>query len=114
MYLTFTENQIFILICRVCGKTRVENYAYLAYKGDINQNIIQLTKESLGLRSTARILKISTTTLLKRIVFIARNITKPIISKAKLMKSMSYALISDTRKIISGWFMHWKRILKQL
>ena len=70
-------------ICRVCGKTRVKNYAYLAYKVDINQNIIQLTKEGLGIRSTARILKISTTTLLKRIVFIARNITKPIISKGK-------------------------------
>ena len=37
----------------------------------------------MGIRSTARILKISTTTLLKRIVFIARNITKPIISKGK-------------------------------
>ncbi|QSW88416.1 IS1 family transposase [Flavobacterium endoglycinae] len=70
-------------ICRACGKTRVENYAYLAYKGDINQNIIQLTKEGLGIRSTARILKISTTTLLKRIVSIARDITKPIISKGK-------------------------------
>jgi insertion element IS1 protein InsB len=70
-------------ICRKCGKTRVENYAYLAYKEEINQNIIQLTKEGLGIRSTARILKISTTTLLKRIVFIARNITKPIISKGK-------------------------------
>ena len=33
-------------ICRACGKTRVENYAYLSYKGDINQNIIQLTKEA--------------------------------------------------------------------
>ncbi|PWJ89271.1 hypothetical protein BC749_12418 [Flavobacterium araucananum] len=29
---------------------------------------MQLTKEGLGIRSTARILKISTTTLLKRIV----------------------------------------------
>ena len=37
----------------------------------------------MGIRSTARILKISTTTLLKKIVFIARNITKPIISKGK-------------------------------
>lgn len=70
-------------ICKACGKTRVENYAYLAYKGDINQKIIQLTKEGLGIRSTARILKISTTTLLKRIVFIARNITKPVISRGK-------------------------------
>ena len=70
-------------ICRKYGKTSVENYAYLAYKEEINQNIIQLTKEGLGIRSTARILKISTTTLLKRIVFIARSITKPIIIKGK-------------------------------
>lgn len=70
-------------VCRTCKKTRVENYVYQAYKGDINQNIIQLTKEGLGIRSTARILQISTTTLLKRIVSIAGNITKPIISKGK-------------------------------
>ncbi|OXB25331.1 transposase [Flavobacterium tructae] len=70
-------------ICKVCGKTRVENYTYRAYKVEINQNIIQLTKEGLGIRSTARILKISTTTLLKRIVSIAGSITKPIISKGK-------------------------------
>ncbi|WP_163394154.1 IS1 family transposase [Flavobacterium limi] len=70
-------------ICRACGKTRVENYTYLAYKAEINQNIIQLTKEGLGIRSTARILKISTTTLLKRIILIARNIVKPIISRGK-------------------------------
>ena len=40
-----------------CGKSRVENYTYLAYKKEINQNIIQLTKEGLGIRSKARILK---------------------------------------------------------
>lgn len=70
-------------ICRVCGKTKVENYRYRAYKTDTNQKIIQLTKEGLGIRSTARILEISATTLLKRIVSIARNITKPIISRDK-------------------------------
>ena len=93
-------------VCRTCRKTRVGNYVYQAYKGDINQNIIQLTKEGLGIRSTARILKISTTTLLKRIVSIAGNITKPIISKGKLMKWMSCAHISDKRKIMFGSFMH--------
>ncbi|WP_449404109.1 IS1/IS1595 family N-terminal zinc-binding domain-containing protein [Flavobacterium seoulense] len=31
-------------ICRKCGKTRVENYIYQAYKSDINYNIIQLIK----------------------------------------------------------------------
>ncbi|SHM80260.1 IS1 family transposase [Flavobacterium chilense] len=71
-------------VCRVCRKTRVDNYAYHAYKLDINQNIIQLTKEGLGIRSTARVLKISTTTLLKRIVSIARDISKPVISRGKI------------------------------
>lgn len=34
----------------------------------LNQEIIQLTKEGLGIRSTARVLKISASTLLKRII----------------------------------------------
>jgi IS1 family transposase len=70
-------------ICKLCKKTRVKNYTYQAYKPDIDESIIQFTKEGLGIRSTARLLKISTTTLLKRIVSIARNITKPIIRKGK-------------------------------
>ncbi|MEO6177364.1 MAG: IS1-like element transposase [Flavobacterium circumlabens] len=70
-------------ICQFCRKTRVENYAYRAYKPHIDGSIVQLTEEGLGIRSTARILKISTTTLLKRIVSIIRNVTKPIISKGK-------------------------------
>ncbi len=70
-------------ICKLCRKTRIENYTYQAYKPYIDGNIIQLTKEGLGIRSTARILKISTTTLLKRIVSIARKIQQPIISKGK-------------------------------
>ena len=69
--------------CRVCQKRQQSDYGYNAYKSNINQNIILFTKEGLGIRSTARILKISATTLLKRIVSIARNITKPIISKGK-------------------------------
>lgn len=103
-------------ICRACGKTRVENYTYLAYKGDINQNIIQLTKEGLGIRSTARILNISTTTLLKRIVSIARSISKPIISKGKTYEvdelctyirhkknyiSLVYALEKNSKTVVS-------------
>ncbi len=70
-------------ICKQCRKTRVENNSYQAYKRDMNKNIIHFTKEGLGIRSTARILKISTTTLLKRIVSIARKINRPIISKGK-------------------------------
>jgi insertion element IS1 protein InsB len=70
-------------ICRLCKKTKVGSYSYQAYKPDIDESIIQFTKEGLGIRSSARILKISTTTLLKKIVSIARSIAKPIISKGK-------------------------------
>lgn len=78
-----TKNNKQQYYCKMCCHRFIENYTYQAYKLDINQNIIQLTKEGLGIRSTARILKISATTLLKRIVSIARNIRKPIISKGK-------------------------------
>jgi insertion element IS1 protein InsB len=67
----------------MCCHRFIESYTNQAYKPDVNQNIIELTKEGLGIRSTARILNISTTTLLKRIVSIARNIKQPIISKGK-------------------------------
>ncbi|OXG07841.1 IS1 family transposase [Flavobacterium araucananum] len=69
--------------CCVCQKRQQSDYGYNAYKSNINQNIILFTKEGLGIRSTARLLKISTTTLLKRIVSIARKINQPIISKGK-------------------------------
>lgn len=79
-----TKNNKQQYYCKICFYRFIENYTYQAYKSGINQNIIQLTKEGLGIRSTARILKISATTLLKRIVLIARSITKPIISKGKM------------------------------
>lgn len=64
--------------CVLCKKRQQIKYLYNAYNIDINNNIILFTKEGLGIRSTARILKISTTTLLKRILLIAQNISQPI------------------------------------
>ena len=63
--------------CKVCKKTQVENYTYKAYLADLNKQIITLTKEGLGIRSTARVLQISTTTLLRRIIAIANGIKNP-------------------------------------
>lgn len=51
-------------------KGQQNKYKYSAYKASTNKHIIIFTKEGLGIRSTARILKISSTTLLKRIVSI--------------------------------------------
>ena len=79
----FTKNKKQQYICKSCGKRCIEYYSNLAYKSTINQNIIQFTKEGLGIRSTARLLKISTTTLLKIIISIAATIAQPFISKGK-------------------------------
>ncbi len=69
--------------CKYCNKTQQEFYSYMAYCTDTNQHIKQLIKEGVGIRSISRILKFSTTTLLKRIVSIANAIQRPIISKGK-------------------------------
>jgi len=69
--------------CKNCGKYFIENYSYHAYDSDLNERIIILTKEGVGIRSTARILKISATTLLSRIIFIAKKIKQPTITTGK-------------------------------
>jgi len=58
-------------------------YSYNAYRKDLDFLIVQFTKEGLGIRSTARLLKISATTLLKRILYIAGQITQPVLSPGK-------------------------------
>lgn len=111
-----TKNNKQQYYCKICCHRFIENYTNQAYKSDINQNIIQLTKEGLGIRSTARILKISTTTLLKRIVLIARTISRPVISKGKTYEVdelctyisykknhiwVVYALEKNSKKVVS-------------
>jgi insertion element IS1 protein InsB len=102
--------------CKKCKTTKVEFYTYKAYKQDINQNIVSLTKESVGILSTARLLAISPITLLKRIKQIASNITQPSISIGKTYEIdemrtfignknkviwIVYALEKESRKIVS-------------
>jgi len=111
-----TKNKKQQYYCKSCGKRFIENYTYRAYFSNLNQQIILFTKEGLGIRSTARILKISTTTLLKRIVAIAKNIHKPVISKGKTYEVdemctyirhkrnfiwLVYALEKDSKKVVS-------------
>ena len=69
--------------CRSCGKTQLAQYSYNAYDPKLNQNIIALTKEGVGIRGTARLLGISPTTLISRIKKIAAEIKEPTLSKGK-------------------------------
>jgi len=73
--------------CKNCNRRFIEFYSYKAYHSNVNSDIIKLTKEGLGIRSTARVLNISTTTLLKRILSIAKTIIPP-----KIIYRQSYEL----------------------
>ncbi|MCQ4142564.1 IS1 family transposase [Chryseobacterium sp. EO14] len=69
--------------CKNCNKRFLDFYSYQAYRFGIDNDIVALTKEGTGIRSTARLLKISPTTLLARIITIAKNIVQPSIPKGK-------------------------------
>ncbi len=69
--------------CKHCNKSQQANYIYHAYDQDLNNNIIALTKEGVGIRSTARLLGISPTTLIDRIKKIAAEIKEPVLVKGK-------------------------------
>lgn len=71
--------------CTSCGKTQVEQYSYAAYHCTVNQNILALIKAGVGIRGIARLLQISTTTVLGRIKKIAERLTPP-----PLIKGSSY------------------------
>lgn len=84
----FTANRKQQFICKSCKNRFIDYYTYKAYNHWVNKRIIQFTKEGLGIRSAARILKISTTTLLKRIIAIAKQIPNQPILNTKSMKLM--------------------------
>ena len=112
----FTKNRKQQYHCKSCGNRFINYYTNKAYHTYINKQIITLTKEGLGIRSTARVLQISTTTLLRRIIAIANGIKKPIISMGKSYEVdemrtyikkktrlvwIVYALEKETKEVVS-------------
>ena len=69
--------------CKKCNKSHLDSYTNLAYSERTNEKIKLLVKESAGIRSISRILKISPTTIMKRILFISRNIQPDIRSEIR-------------------------------
>ena len=63
-------------------KSQQAVYQYNAYSISLNNNIIALTKEGVGIRATARLLGISPT-LISRIKKIASVIKEPFLVKGK-------------------------------
>ena len=69
--------------CRQCRKSQQAQYSYNAYAPNLDQNIVCLTKEGVGILGTARLLGISPTTLISRIKKIAVEINEPVLAKGK-------------------------------
>lgn len=102
--------------CKECGKRFITEYSYQAYQPNTNQQIILFTKQGLGIRSTARALRISVTTLLKRIITITASIQQlPIatgksyevdelkiyIGKKSKLRWIVFALDRDSKAVVS-------------
>lgn len=102
--------------CQHCHKRQQATYQYNAYSPDTDSQIISLTKIGVGIRDTAKFLKISTTTLLKRILSIAGGVKMPRISMKHRYEVdemwsfignkqhpvwIAYALDRNTRQVVS-------------
>lgn len=63
--------------CSDCHKKQQIEYSYNACNPQVDQYIIDHIKEGVGIRGLARLLRISTTTLLKRILEISHKVPTP-------------------------------------
>lgn len=63
--------------CKACKKYQQQFYCKRAYELDINSRIAQLLIEGISMRGIARVLKISTATVMQRIKCIAKAIVRP-------------------------------------
>ncbi len=101
--------------CRVCGRSILKQYLNNAYASEINIKITQFLKEGLGIRSASRLLRISKTTVTRRILLIASTIEKPktsphqtyeldelrtYVRKKTNLKWIAYAMRRDTKEVI--------------
>ena len=114
--------------CKGCKSHWQESYLYKACQRNIDQLIIILKKESCGVRSIARILKISVVTVIRRIKSIAKSIVRPFsilkgkeyevdemrtyIGNKQRLYWVAYAMRKDTREVVD--FKVGKRNLKTL
>ena len=62
------------LLCRSCNRTFMDEYRNKACYPETNKQISTLLKEGCGMRSISRILGVSVTTVLRRIVHIAKKL----------------------------------------
>lgn len=102
--------------CRVCRKSWQEKYVYEACKEKVESRISCLVKESVSIRGIARVLKVSVSTVIRKIKLLGRVIAKPAIPLNRSSFEMdevrtyigikgneywiAYALCSETKKVV--------------
>jgi len=69
--------------CKGCGSQWVSTYKYSAYEPSTNKWIIGLNRECCGIRSIGRLLDISPTTVMERIMKLSKEVKKPLITKGR-------------------------------
>ena len=89
--------------CKDCKKYFQSDYTYQAYKPEIDKFISTLLKESCGVRSIARILNISSKTVLSRMLKISKQIKIPYFNKFECRFEVDEMFI----KISNGKKQNW-------
>ena len=75
----FQANGLQRYLCKYCNYNQQEIYTYNAYKKNINEKIVKLAVNSYGIRDISRILTISKTTVISRVLKIAKALQWPFI-----------------------------------
>lgn len=111
----YTRNKKQRYQCKLCKKTQVKNYHSNAYLPTINQQIIEHLKEGCGIRSISRLLRISTTTVIRKIIAISGPLKPPYFVKGKEYEMdeirtyigkktrqiwIAYAIQKDTKEVV--------------
>jgi transposase-like protein len=65
-------------LCNSCNKSFQDKYTYTLYNSKDDWWIKSLNANSVGIRSIARVLRYSTGTILRRILYLSSKVTKPI------------------------------------
>ncbi len=69
--------------CKHCGCTFLKKYSYNAYLFSVNNEIVNLLKEGVGIHGISRLLNISTNTVLSRLIKLSKQVQKPLITFGK-------------------------------
>jgi len=102
----FQVNGLQHYFCNICKISQQQSYTHNAYKMNTNEKIVKLMINSCGIRDISRILSISKTTVISRVLKITKALQWPFIYETDQvyeadelsikMKGMKYCYVSYT------------------